>query len=79
MAVFFGPAVDPGVGNVGKEEITAVADVDRAFGPAETGGDTLDRGVADLGEALIQRFHSRVRVVPIRQGSEVQRFRRGRP
>jgi len=65
FACIFEPAQYAVVGNVTPEQIAAVAEPDRAFGPATSGVQALDGGIADkiLGEARIDHFDRRVGVV----------------
>src|SRR5262249_43335551 len=72
MAVVFGPAHDAIVGDVAPEEVAAVADIDRTFAPAKTGGDALDAGIADFLEARVQRFDARIGIARAGQGAERQ-------
>src|SRR6202011_228083 len=67
MAVLLEPAHHAVVGNVAPQQKAAVAHIDRTLGPAEAGGDALDRAIADLVlEALVERLDPRVRVAPAR-------------
>ena len=71
MAVLLQPAHDPVVGDVAPQQVAAVPEIDRSFGPPEAGGDPLDGGIADLvPEALVQRLDTRVGIAGIGQISQ---------
>ena len=63
VPVLLEPAHHAVVRDVAPQQVAAVAEVDRALGPAEAGRDALDSGVADLEpEPLVERLDARVRV-----------------
>jgi hypothetical protein len=61
---FFKPAHDAVIGDIAKQEVAAVSKPDRAFSPAETGGQALDRRVAEavFRKAWIKHLNGRVRI-----------------
>ena len=46
MAIVLQPTHHAVVGDVAPDQVAEVAEIDRALGPAEAGGDALDRAVA---------------------------------
>ncbi len=79
MPVFLQPAHHAIVGNIAPHQKSAVAEIDRALGPAEAGGDPLDRRIADhVFELLVvEHFDARVGVAPIGQIPQGQCVRLG--
>src|SRR5262249_10522917 len=72
MAVLLEPAHHPVVRDVAPQEIAAVAEIDRPLGPAEAGGDALDRGIALLGKTLVELLDTRIGIARARQGAQRQ-------
>ncbi len=79
MPVFLEPAHHAVVGNIAPHQKAAVPEIHRPLGPAEAGGDPLDRRIADLVlELLVERLDPRVGIAPIGQVPEGQFVRLGR-
>ena len=69
-AGFFVPAHDAIVGDVAPQQIAAVAEPYRPLGPAEPGGEPLDRGV----ERRLDRVEARIEGADRRVGIALRRF-----
>src|SRR5258708_39468168 len=73
MTVVLRPAHDAIVRDVAPQKIAPIAEVNRAFRPAETCGDALDIGIPDLVlESRVERFDTRVGITRAGKGTQRQ-------
>ena len=63
---------DPVVGDVGEQQIAALGEIGRPFGPAHPGGDLFDRARIDpvFRKGRIQDLYSWVRIALVRRERE---------
>ena len=60
-------------GNVAPHQAARIAQIDRAFRPAEPGGDPLDAGIGLAAETPVQHLDPRIGIMRAGQGAERQR------
>src|SRR6516165_4874073 len=66
MAVVYEPTHDAIVRNIAPQQIATVAEISGALGPAKTGGNALDRRIADPGlEPLVEHLDARIGIAPV--------------